>query len=179
MIRMPQVRIRENLVSTFRNASLAAVAGMVLGACAQKEPPVQVTQGVPDEVVAQFVVAMDEFNPDAVRALMMPNAKIMPPNVAAISGIDNILDYYKGTLANELDFEFTREASAEAGGMAAAEGAYKVRNNTTGEYIEQGKWMAVFVNDNGTWRVARLMSNTDAPVAAPTVEVEEGAAATE
>jgi limonene-1,2-epoxide hydrolase len=165
-------------VNTFRTVSLAAVAAMVLGACAQKEPPVQATQGVPDEVVARFVAAMDDFNPDAVRALMMPNAKIMPPNVAAISGIDNILDYYKGTLADELDFEFTREASAESGGMAAAEGTYKVRNNTTGEYIEQGKWMAVFVNADGTWRVARLMTNTDAPVAAPTVEVDEGAAST-
>jgi limonene-1,2-epoxide hydrolase len=160
-------------VSTFRNASLAAVAGIVLGACAQKEPPVQVTQGVPEEVVARFVAAMDEFNPEAVRELMTPNAKIMPPNVAAISGIDDILDYYKGTVAKELDFEFTRDASAEVGGMAAAEGAYKVRNNTTGQYIEQGKWMAVFVNVDGTWRVARLMSNTDAPVAAPTVQVEE------
>jgi len=166
-------------VNTFRNVSLAAVTAIALGACAQKEPPVHATQGVPDEVVARFVAAMDEFNPDAVRALMMPDAKIMPPNVASITGIDNILDYYKGTLADQLDFEFTREASAEAGGMAAAEGTYKVRNNTTGEYIEQGKWMAVFVNVDGGWRVARLMSNTDAPVAAPTVEVEQGAAASE
>lgn len=166
-------------MTIFRTASLAAVAGIVLGACAQKEPPVQVTQGVPDEVVSRFVAAMDDFNPDAVRALMMPNAKIMPPNVASVSGIDNILDYYNGVLADELDFEFTREASAEAGDMAVAEGGYQVKNNTTGEYIEQGKWMAVFVNVDGTWRVARLMTNTDAPVAAPTVEVEEVEAAAE
>ena len=159
------------------SAFVAAMAGLLLGACAPKAPPVAVTQGVPDEVVTQFVAAMDEFNPEAVRALMAPNAKIMPPNVAAISGIDNILDYYKGTLADELDFEFTRDASAEAGGLAAAEGGYKVRNTTTGEYIEQGKWMAVFVNVDGAWRVARLMTNTDAPVAAPSVEVAEGEAA--
>jgi len=126
-----------------------------------------------------FALALANAAAYAEMALMMPNAKIMPPNVASVSGIDNILDYYKGTLADELDFEFTRETSAEAGGMADAEGGYKVRNNTNGEYIETGKWMAVFVNADGAWRVARLMTNTDSPVAAPTVEVEEGEAAAE
>lgn len=104
-----------------------SIAGILLGACAQKEPPVQATQGVPDEVVARFVAAMDDFNPDAVRALMMPKAQIMPPNVASMSGIDNILDCYKGALADELDFGFTREAAAEAGGMGVVEGEAAAR----------------------------------------------------
>ena len=159
-------------------ATSMALAGLMLAACARQEAPAPVaaTEGVPDEVVANFVAALDQFNPDAVRELMTPNAKIMPPNVAAISGIDAILEYYKGSLADELDFEFSREASAESGGLAAAEGAYKVKNLTTGEYVEQGKWMAVFVQVDGQWKVARLMTNTDAPVAAPVVGVEEPAA---
>ena len=160
---------------TRRLAIMAAAAGLTLGACGQQKAPITVTDSVPDEVVTRFMTAMDNFNPDAVRALMTANAKIMPPNVAAISGIDNIIEYYKGALADELDFEFTRDASAAAGGMAAAEGAYKVRNKATGEYIEQGKWMAVFVNTGDGWRVARLMTNTDAPVRAATVDVEGAA----
>ena len=155
-----------------------ALTGLILAACARNEAPAPVTAtaGVPDEVVANFVAAMDQFNPGAVRELMMSNAKIMPPNVAAISGIDGIIEYYQGTLADELDFEFTREASAESGGLAAAEGTYRVKNVTTGEYIEQGKWMAVFAQVDGKWKVARLMTNTDAPVAAPVVGVEEAVA---
>ena len=97
----------------------------------------------------------------------------MPPNVATVSGIDDIIQYYKGTLADELDFEYMRDASATAGGMAAAEGTCEVRNKTTGEYIEQGKWMAVFVNTDDGWRVARLMTNTDAPVSGVKVEMNE------
>ena len=161
----------------FRSTALAAAsAGLLLAACAQKQAPA-LTEGVPEEVIAGFVAAMDEFNPEAVRAVFTPNAKVMPPNVASITGIDDIVEYYKGSLADELDFEFTRDASAmAAGGLSAAEGSYKVRNKVSGEYIEQGKWMAVFVNVDGTWRVARFMTNTDAPVAAPTVDVEESEA---
>jgi len=171
---------REIRVKIFRSASLvAASAGLLLAACAQKQPPAPIAEGVPEEVVASFMAAMDEFNPDAVRAIFTPNAKIMPPNVASIEGIDNIIDFYKGSIADELDWELTREAGATAGGMAAAEGKYQIRNKVTGEYIEHGKWMVVFVKTDGGWRVARLMTNTDAPVAAPSVEVEEGGSATE
>jgi hypothetical protein len=68
--------------------------------------------------------------------------------------------------------ELQKHAPTRAG-LAAAEGAYKVKNLVTGEYIEEGKWMAVWVNVDGTWRVARLMSNTDAPVRAPVVGVDD------
>jgi limonene-1,2-epoxide hydrolase len=164
----------ENSVKMSRKlAILGAVASLVLTACGGQKAPTAMTDGVPEEAVAKFLMAMDDFNPDAVRELFTPNAKLMPPNVAAISGIDNIIDYYKGTLADELDFEFTREASGMSSGLAAAEGAYKVKNLVTGEYIEEGKWMAVWVNVDGTWRVARLMSNTDAPVRAPVVGVDD------
>jgi limonene-1,2-epoxide hydrolase len=164
-------------VKTTRRLAIAtAAAALVMAACGQqKAPPAAMEMTMPEEVAARFVAAMDDFDPEAVRGLFTANAKVMPPNVATISGIDNILDYYKGTLAEELDFEMTRDAAGTSGGLAAAEGTYKVRNNATGEYIEQGKWMAVFVNVDGAWKVARFMTNTDAPVAVPSVEVEEPA----
>jgi len=169
---------REILVKTTRRLAMATVVfALVVSACGQqKAPPSAMEMALPEEAAAQFIAAMDDFNPDAVRELFTPNAKVMPPNVATITGIDDIIEYYRGTLADELDFEFTRDAAGTSGGLAAAEGTYKVRNNTTGEYIEQGKWMAVFVNADGKWKVARFMTNTDAPVAAPAVEVEEPSA---
>jgi limonene-1,2-epoxide hydrolase len=154
-------------------AIVAATAFLALTACGGQKAPPAITEGVPDEVVSQFLSAMDEFNPETVRGLLSPNAKIMPPNVAAISGVDNIIDYYKGALADELDFEFTREASGMSSGLAVAEGGYRIKNKATGAYIEQGKWMAVFAKIDGAWKVARLMTNTDAPTAAPVVGIDE------
>ena len=156
-----------------KHAVVAVAAALTVAACGQqKAPPAALELTMPEEAVTQFMAAMDDFNPDAVRELFTANAKVMPPNVATISGIDDIIEYYKGTLADELDFEITRDGAGTSGGLAAAEGAYKIRNNTTGEYIEQGKWMAVFVNVDGKWKVARFMTNTDSPVASPAVDVE-------
>jgi ketosteroid isomerase-like protein len=158
---------------TRRLAILAIAASLTLAACGKPAVPTVTTDTLPDEVVAKWLGAMNDFNPDAVRGMLAPNAKIMPPNVASVSGADAIIEYYKGTLASELDFEFVREAQAMAGGLAVAEGTYKVRNVTTGSDIEQGKWMSVWVNLDGSWKVARIMTNTDSAVAAPVVGVEE------
>lgn len=158
---------------TRRLAIATAAAGLLLAACGQKQAPVVIADSMPEEVVGQFMAALDDFNPDAVRELFTPNAKLMLPNVATITGIDNIVEYYKGALADELDFELTRDTAGISGGLAAAEGTYRIRNTVTGEYIEQGKWMAVFAKVDGKWKVARYMTNTDSPVATPGVEVEE------
>jgi limonene-1,2-epoxide hydrolase len=167
--------LERNYVKTTRGlATVTAIALLALTACGGQKAPPAITEGVPDDVVNQFLAAMDEFNPEAVRGLLSPNAKLMPPNVASVSGADNIIEYFKGGLADELDYEFTREAAGMSSGLAVAEGTYKVRNKTSDAYIEQGKWMAVFAKIDGAWKVARLMTNTDAPVAAPVVGVEEG-----
>ena len=154
-------------------AIVAATTLLALTACSGQNAPEAIVEGVPEEAVSKFMAAMDEFNPEAMRGLLTPNAKIMPPNVAAISGADDIIQYYKGSLADELDFEFTREASGMTPGLAVAEGGYRVRNKLTNDYIEQGKWMAVFAKVDGVWKVARLMTNSDAPITTPVVGVEE------
>jgi len=161
------VKISRNL------AIVAASALLALSACGGQKAPPAVTEGVPDEVVGQFLSAMAEFNPEAIRGLLSPNAKIMPPNVASITGTDNIIDYYKGALSDQLAWEWTRDAAGMTPGLAVAEGTYRIRNKTTNEYVEQGKWMTVFAKIDGAWKLARLMTNTDAPVAAPVVDVEE------
>ena len=153
-------------------AAIAAAVAMATACGGQQQPTVK-AESVPDEVVQRFLTAMDEFDPDAVRELFSPNAKLMPPNVAAVEGPDAIVEYYRGTLAEELDFEFKQAAAGMAGGLAVSEGTYRVLNKVSGAEIETGKWMAVWINRDGAWQIARLMTNTDHSVAAPVVEVEE------
>lgn len=159
-------------------AAIAATVAMAT-ACGGQQQPTVTTESVPDEVVQRFLAAMDEFDPTAVRELFSPNAKLMPPNVGAIEGPDAIVEFYKGALADELDFEFRQAAAGMAGGLAVSEGTYRVLIKASGEEIEAGKWMAVWINRDGTWKIARLMTNTDHSVAAPVIDVEEGLSAEE
>jgi hypothetical protein len=161
------VKISRNL------AIVAATALLALSACGGQKAPPAVVEGVPDEVVSQFLSAMSEFNPEAIRGLLSPNAKIMPPNVESVTGTDNIVDYYKGALSDQLAWEWTRDASGMSSGLAVAEGTYRIRNKATDAYIEQGKWMAVFAKIDGAWKLARLMTNTDSATKSGSVDLEE------
>jgi hypothetical protein len=154
-------------------AIVAATALLALTACGGQKAPPAIAEGVPEEVVSQFLSAMDKFDPEAIRGLLSPNAKIMPPNVAAISGADDLIEYYKGSLADELEWEWTRDASGMTSGLAVAEGSYRIRNKTTNAYIEQGKWMAVFAKLDGAWKLARLMTNTDSAMKSASIDLEE------
>jgi hypothetical protein len=66
-------------------AIVAATALLALTACGGQKAPPAIAEGVPEEVVSQFLSAMDKFDPEAIRGLLSPNAKIMPPNVATSS----------------------------------------------------------------------------------------------
>jgi len=161
------VKISRNL------AIIAATALLTLSACGGQKAPPAIAEGVPEEVVNQFLSAMSEFNPEAIRGLLSPNAKIMPPNVESVTGIDDIVDYYKGALSDELEWEWTRDASGMTSDLAVAEGTYRIRNKTINAFIEQGKWMAVFAKVDGVWKLARLMTNTDAPAKSGSIDLEE------
>ena len=62
------------------------------------------------------------------------------------------------------------------GNVGLAEGSYRVKNLANDTYVEEGKYLAVWVNQDGQWKVARMMTNTDYQVARTSVEVEEPAA---
>lgn len=128
---------------------------------------------MPDGVVQRFLAAMDGFDPEAIRGLFTARAKLMPPNVAAVEGPDAIVEYYESTLADELDFDFERAAAGMAGDLAVSAGSCRVTNKTSGQQLDTGKWMAVWPNEGGAWKIARLMTNTDHRVAAPVIDVEE------
>ncbi len=128
---------------------------------------------LPEEASAKLAQLLDQFDPVALGNMLTDNARLLPPNVPAIDGRDAIVDYYKGTVASELDYEVTPLKTATVGNVGLAEGTYKVKNVATGAYVEEGKYLTVWVNEGGQWKVARMMTNTDFQVARTSVTVEQ------
>lgn len=127
---------------------------------------------MPEDVAVEMGRLLDQFDPVALGNMLMDNARLLPPNVPAIEGRDAIVEYYKGTVANELDYEVVPLKRVMIGNIGLAEGTYKVKNLTSGNYVEEGKYMTVWVNQGGQWKVARMMTNTDYQVARTSVTVE-------
>lgn len=158
-------------MNTLRNARAMALcaATFSLAACSQGTPPAAELKIVemPEERAQALARLLDEFDPVGFNNLLAENVRLLPPNVPAVEGRDAVVDYYKGAITTELDFEVTPLLRVMAGNVGIAEGTYKVRNTSTNEYIEEGKYMTVWVNQDGEWKIARMMTNTDYRVAAP------------
>jgi ketosteroid isomerase-like protein len=166
-------------VKTRSALAIAAIIAVIstVGACSGGEPPAasrgMEVAAMPEDNAVQLARLLDEFDPVALGNLLMDNARLLPPNVPAIDGRDAIVEYYKGTVANELDYEVTPLKRIMIGDIGLAEGTYRVKNLTSGTYVEEGKYMAIWVNQDGQWKVARMMTNTDYQVARTSVTVEE------
>ena len=159
-----------------RPFAMIAAALLVLAACSGGKQPAAGSAEfapMPDEPAAELARLLNEFDPDALGRLLTDNARLLPPNVPAIEGRDAIVDYYDGIVGETIKYEATPLTTVTVGNVGISEGSYRVKNLTTDSYVETGKYMTVWVNQDGQWKVARMMSNTDAQVPGTSVEVEE------
>jgi ketosteroid isomerase-like protein len=168
-------------MNTNRVSLIAAIgaASWMLAACSGSEPPAVADDDcvvreitLPEDKTAELARLLDEFDPVALGKLLRDNARLLPPNVPAIEGREAILEHYKGSIAKELDYEVTPLTRVMVGNVGLAEGSYRVKNLVKGEYVEEGKYLTVWVYENGQWQIARMMTNTDYQVARTSISVE-------
>jgi ketosteroid isomerase-like protein len=173
-------------LNTRRTTALTALAALSLSlaACsgggekpaapAAEPAPTAQQESAPmrDETAAELAQLLNDFDPVAFGALLTDNARLLPPNIPAIEGRDAIVEHYKGVVAIQLKYEATPIRVATFGNVAISEGTYRVKNLRKDAYVEDGKYMAVWVNQDGQWKVARFMVNTDYQLARVSVTVE-------
>jgi ketosteroid isomerase-like protein len=151
-------------------------ASLTIAACSGDKPAadcVPAAVSMPEEVTAELARLLDEFDPVGLGNLLADNARLLPPNVPVVEGRDAIIEHYRGSVARELHHEITPLTQVVIGNIGLAEGNYRVKNLTNDTYVEDGKFMIVWVNQDGEWKVARLMINTDYQVARTSVTVDE------
>lgn len=103
-----------------------------------------------------------------VAELYTENAFVLYPNQPAISGRDAIVDYFKQLFGEfpENEFELVSSEIVIAGSWAFDRGTYRWKGTPrSGAVVEDnGKYLVVLLRgDDGKWRVARDMDNSDRP----------------
>jgi ketosteroid isomerase-like protein len=154
-----------------------AVASMTLAACAPEQAPeagaTPQVAAMPAEPAAEMARLLNEFDPAALGNLITEDARLLAPNIPAIEGRAAIVEYYDGVVDEKIRYEAVPLRSVMVGNVGITEGEYHVKNLNTDTNVESGKYMAVWVDQAGQWRIARLVTNTDAPVARTTIEIED------
>jgi uncharacterized protein (TIGR02246 family) len=101
-----------------------------------------------------------------IAELYTENAFVLYPNQPAISGRSAIVDYFKGFFGEfpQNDFELVSSEIVVIGSRAFDRGTYRWKGTPrSGAAVEDhGKYLVVLLRgDDGKWRVARDMDNSD------------------
>jgi ketosteroid isomerase-like protein len=115
-----------------------------------------------------YVAAWRASSVEQIAALYTGNAFVLYPNQPAIQGHTAIVDYFKGFFAEfpTNEFELVSSEIVVMGAWAFDRGTYRWKGTPRkGPAVEDnGKYLVVLLRgDDGKWRVARDMDNSDRP----------------
>lgn len=95
------------------------------------------------------------------------DALLMPPNMPAMSGSEGIAMFFRGSYNMGMrGIELTTtELIGGADGVSEL-GTYSIKDGA-GNTMDKGKFIVVWKNDNGTWKMHRDIFNSDGPPPPP------------
>ena len=121
-----------------------------------------------EEINAQWVEAFEQRDFQAIQAIMTSDSLLMPSNSMAIEGPEAIVEVWKSwaELPNvAVDFAAYRIEVSSSGDMAYDYGWYTFAFDTeTGRVEDKGKYIVVWKNVDGAWKVAADIFNTNLPL---------------
>ena len=121
-----------------------------------------------EELNTQWVKAFEQRDFQAIQALMTSDSLLMSPNAPAAEGPEAIVEVWKSwaELTNvAVNFAANRIEISSSADMAYDYGWYTFGFDTeNGRVEDKGKYIVVWKNVNGAWKVAVDIFNTDLPL---------------
>ena len=122
--------------------------------------------GIPDQqairdATSTLQSAFNSKDVDKILSLYTENSVFMPPNKPLLRGRGSLKGFYDGLLnAGSKDLKLTSGDVAGHGPLAYESGSYTMMN---GEVPDRGKYLFVFRNMNGQWRIEYTSWSSDLP----------------
>lgn len=156
-------------VMPFVAASVLALSLTACSASTEREFNEEDTANL-KTLLQDFVVAYNAKDPAKVATFFTGTAVVMPPNASSVRGVDPIEQYYVARFAegaSDLTLE-PRDLSG-SGTIAYVSGDYRLNMAPPGgtERRDRGKFLFVFRDLRGNWKLEYLMFSSDFPVTAP------------
>lgn len=121
-----------------------------------------------EAINAQWVKAFEQRDFQAIKAIMTSDSLLLAPNAPAAEGPEAVVEVWKswaGLTNVAVDFAAHRIEVSSSADMAYDYGWYTFAFDTeTGRIEDKGKYIVVWKNVNGTWKVAADIFNTDTPL---------------
>jgi uncharacterized protein (TIGR02246 family) len=145
-----------------RAAALVCVFVLAAGTASAQE-----TRAAIEAVNKEFAAAFAKHDATGVASFYTANAEAFPPNAAVIRGRAGIAKMWQGVFAAGIATAELKTTEVHAQGPIAFEvGSYamKLKNGTV---ADRGKYVVVWMKEDGKWKLHRDIWNTDLPAPAP------------
>jgi len=127
---------------------------LALAGCARQET-------LPRSVMEAYEQAFNKNDIAACLALFTDDAQILPERGPIVSGHAAIERYLKDQMTPIALYDTDDDMTLVRRDVAVEQGLYRVRNLKRGVDIEEGKYIRIWRNTNGAWKLYRLIYNTD------------------
>ena len=117
---------------------------------------------------ANFMASFQRGDAAGVAACYTSDAQLLPPNSAPMSGTDNIAAFWQGAMSMGITDAKLETQHVEARGDLAVEvGQYTLTIQPEGAdaMTDIGKYVVVWKDDDGTWKLHIDIWNTNTPMA--------------
>lgn len=117
---------------------------------------------------ANFMAAFQRGDAAGVAACYTSDAQLLPPNGAPMSGADNIAAFWQGAMAMGIkDAKLETQHIEARGDLAVEVGQYTLTIQPEGAaaMTDIGKYVVVWKDDSGTWKLHIDIWNTNAAMA--------------
>ena len=146
----------------FTVAGLVTVMALTAGSSFAQEPRAAI-----EAANKEFVAAFAKHDANAVAAFYSANGEVLPPNAAAIRGKAGIAKMWQGVFDAGIATAELKTTEVQAQGPLAFEvGTYAMKLKD-GTVADRGKYVVVWLKEDGKWKLHRDIWNTSLPAPAP------------
>ena len=126
----------------------------------------QETRAAIEAVNKEFLAAFAKHDASGVASFYTANAEAFPPNAAIIRGRAGIAKMWQGVFsAGIATAELKTTEVHEQGPVAFEVGTYAMKLKD-GQVADRGKYVVVWMKEDGKWKLHRDIWNTDLPAPA-------------
>lgn len=120
-----------------------------------------------EAVTKEFVAAFAKHDANGVASFYTANGEAFPPNAAVIRGRAGIAKMWQGVFDAGIATAELKTTEVQAQGPMAFEvGTYALKLKS-GAVADRGKYVVVWMKEDGKWKLHRDIWNSDLPAPAP------------
>jgi uncharacterized protein (TIGR02246 family) len=145
-----------------RIAGLVGVIALSAGTAVAQEPRAAI-----EAVNKQFVAAFAKHDAQAVTGFYSATAEAFPPNSDVVRGKANIAKMWQGVFDAGIATADLKTTEVLGQGPLAFEAGTYTMKLKDGTVADRGKYMVVWLKENGSWKLHRDIWNTNMPAPPP------------